>query len=173
MNNAANSAANNAADSTADNTIEIPKFGELLAEHLGGVPAEAYPYLLSQLERTAAARYRGWAEDVPSHREGIMQCAEREDEIANRVEAMFPPSDEHRALVAEIIPKAKATYYSAFEPYTPIEQMTIQANAERQGANAWQTLKAAYPDLADELDQLSQIELSSADYLDAALPEMT
>ncbi len=154
------------------NTIDIPKFGELLAEHLGGVPAEAYPYLLSQLERTAAARYRQWADDVPSHREGILQCALREDEIADRVEAMFPPSEEHRTLVGEVIPKAKATYYSAFEPYTPVEQMTIQANAERQGANAWQTLKAAYPDRADELDQLSKIELSSADYLDAVLGEM-
>lgn len=153
-------------------TIEIPKFGELLAEHLGGVPAEAYPYLLSQLERTAAQRYRQWAEDVPAHREGILQCAAREDEIAERVEEMFPPSAEHRALVAEIIPKAKATYYSAFEPYTPIEQMMIQANAERQGANAWQTLKAAYPERAQELDRLSQIELSSADYLDRELPNM-
>lgn len=153
-------------------TIEIPKFGELLAEHLGGVPAEAYPYLLSQLERTAAARYREWADAVPSHRAGILKCAAREDEIADRVEALFPPSDEHRALVAEIIPKAKATYYSAFEPYTPVEQMTIQANAERQGANAWQTLKAAYPDKAQELDQLSTIELSSADYLDSHLEQM-
>ena len=152
--------------------IDIPNFGELLAEHLGAVPAEAYPYLLSQLERTAANRYRQWADDVPGHREGILQCAAREDEIADRVEAMFPPSNEHRALVDEIIPKAKATYYSAFEPYTPIEQMTIQANAERQGANAWQTLKAAYPNQAEELDQLSEIELSSADYLDGALGDM-
>ncbi len=152
--------------------LDIPNFGELLAEHLSAVPAEAYPYLLSQLERTAASRYREWADAVPSHRDGIMQCAAREDEIADRVEALFPPSAEHRALVADIIPKAKATYYSAFEPYTPVEQMTIQANAERQGANAWQTIKAAHPELATELDQLSQIELTSADYLDDVLPQM-
>ena len=100
---------------------EIPNFGELLAEHLGGVPAKAYPYLLSQLERTAADRYRGWAEDVPEHREGLLACAASEDEIADRVEALFPPSDAHRELVASIIPAAKATYYSAFEPYTPAQ----------------------------------------------------
>jgi hypothetical protein len=154
------------------NPIDIPNFGELLAEHLGGVPAQAFPYLLSQLERTAADRYRQWAQEVPSHRDGLLQCAAREDEIADRVEVMFPPSDEHRALVSEIIPKAKVTYYSVFERFTPVEQMTIQANAERQGANAWQTLKAANPEQADALDQLSQIELSSADYLDGALGEM-
>ena len=150
-------------------TLDIPNFGELLAEHLGAVPAEAYPYLLSQLERTAAERYRQWADQVPEHREGLMRCAASEDEIADRVEAMFPPEAEHRALVAEIIPWAKATYYSAFEPYTPIEQMTIQANAERQGANAWQTMKASYPERAPELDALSAIELKSADYLDSVL----
>ena len=72
---------------------------------------------------------------------------------------MFPPSDEHRRLVATIIPAAKATYYSVFEPFTHVQQMTIQANAERQGAGAWQNLKALHPDRADELDRLSEIEI--------------
>ena len=149
--------------------VAIPNFGELLAEHLSGVPAEAYPYLLSQLERTAADRYRGWARDVPEQAEGLLTCAAAEDEIADRVEAMFPPSDEHRELVHGIIPKAKATYYSAFDGHTPIEQMTMQAGAERQGAGAWQRLKEAHPDKAAEMDALSALELSSADYLDDLL----
>ena len=38
--------------------IVVPQFGELLAPYLGAVPPEAFPYLLSELERTAAARYR-------------------------------------------------------------------------------------------------------------------
>ena len=38
-------------------------------------------------------------------------------------------------------------------------------NAERQGANAWQGLKEAYPQQAAQLDELSAIELRSADYL--------
>ena len=149
--------------------IEIPNFGELLADHLGQVPPEALPFMLSQLERTAAARYRGWAEDVPEYRTGLLECAAREDEIADRVEAMFPPSDAHRDLVAQLIPGAKATYYDVFAKYSPIEQMTIQANAERQGADAWQGLKDAYPELSEALDELSSIEVRSADYLDSIL----
>ena len=143
---------------------DIPNFGELLAGHLQQVPPEAFPYLLSQLERAAAARYRVWAEDLPAHREGLLACASREDEIADRVEAMFPPTDEHRLLVADLMPAARKTYYQVFDGLTPIEQMTIQENAERQGANAWQGLKEAYPDRADQFDELSAIELSSADY---------
>ena len=50
--------------------------------------------------------------------------------------------------------------------------MFIQANAERQGAEAWQTLKALYPDQAEALDALSVLELSSAEYLDDLLPSL-
>ena len=110
---------------------------------------------------------------MPEHAEASLACAAREDEIADRVEAMFPPSDEHRRLVATIIPAAKATYYSVFEPFTHVQQMTIQANAERQGAGAWQNLKALHPDRADELDTLSEIEIGSADHLDALLPTLS
>lgn len=73
-----------------DGEISDSNFGELLVEHLSGVPQDAYPYLLSQLERTAAAHYRAWTDDVPEHRDGILECSAREDEIADRVEAMFP-----------------------------------------------------------------------------------
>lgn len=149
--------------------IDIPNFGELLADHLGQVPPETLPYMLSQLERTAAERYRGWAEAVAEHREGLLACAAREDEIADRVEALFPPTAAGRALVDRLIPAAKDTYYAVFANYTPVEQMTIQANAERQGANAWQGLKEAYPTLAQDLDALSAIEVRSADYLDEIL----
>lgn len=150
-------------------TVTIPRFGELLQEHLSSVPPQAYPYLLSQLERTAAARYRGWAETVPEHREGLLACAAREDEIAERVEALFPPSPEHRALVEGVLPAARDVYYAAFEGYSPLEQMTIQADAEKQGAGAWQNLKAAYPEHGEALDHLSKIELESAAYLDEVL----
>jgi hypothetical protein len=144
---------------------DIPNFGELLAPHLQEVPAEAFPYMLSQLERAAAARYRTWAEEAPAHREGLLASAGREDDIADRVEAMFPPTDEHRELVAELMPAARDTYYQVFAGLSPIEQMTIQEDAERQGANAWQDLKEAYPDKAAQFDELSAIELRSADYL--------
>lgn len=149
--------------------IDIPNFGELLGPHLSGVSQGAYPYLLSQLERTAAMRYRDWAEALPEHRKGLLQCAAREDEIADKVAAMFPPTAAQAAEVDAVMPKAKETYYSAFAEYTPLEQMTIQADAEKQGAGAWQNMKAAYPELSAQLDKLSAIELCSAAYLDEVL----
>ena len=151
------------------NTVNIPNFGELLGAHLSAVAPEAYPFLLSQLERTAAARYRTWAEEVPEHREGLLECAAREDEIADRVEALFPPTAAHRADVEAMLPAARKAYYAAFDGYSPFEQMTIQADAEKQGAGAWQNMKQAYPDHAAAFDELSAIELKSATYLDELL----
>ena len=151
----------------------IPSFGELLAPYLSGVPEEALPFLLSQLERTAAARYRGWAEEVVEYREKLLACADSEDEIADRVEHLLPPSDAHRALVLEMLPNAKAAYYKVFEGLSAVGQMTIQADAEKQGAGAWQRMKITHPALAEEMDALSEIELKSGDCLDQILGEMT
>ena len=47
-------------------TLNIPKFGELLAPHLSRIPDAARPGALARLERSAAERYRGWAEALRS-----------------------------------------------------------------------------------------------------------
>ena len=156
--------------------ITIPNFGELLAPFIGSVPETAMPAFLARLERTAAARYRGWAEDVPEHAEGLLACAEREDDIARRVDALYPATapDQISAMDAAIGP-AKDTYYAVFAELSPIEQMTIQANAERQGANAWRNMidAEADPDRRAALEACAQIEEANADYLDALLPLLT
>ncbi len=153
--------------------LTIPNFGELLADHLGGVDPEALPYLLSRLERTAAARYREWAAQVPDHREGLLACAAREDEIADRAEALFPPTADHRRQVEAMIGPAKDAYYAVFEGHTPVAQMTIQAGAERQGAGAWQNLAETYPEHAESLAEMSALETESARYLDELLSAPT
>ncbi|MEM1231261.1 MAG: hypothetical protein AAGI15_12035 [Pseudomonadota bacterium] len=152
-------------------TVTVPTFGDLLREHLDGVPRSAYPYLLSCLERTAAQRYRGWAEAVPEHRDGLLACAGREDEIADRVQALFPPSADDKAMVEAVMPAAKQTYYDVFEGHDPFEQMFIQADAEKQGSQAWQNMKAAYPEHSAAMDALTALELESGRYLDALLAD--
>ena len=98
-----------------------------------------------------------------------MACAAREDEIADRIEAILPVPAEFEALVCEVIPLAVATYYAVFEPYSVWDQMAIQANAERQGSLAWPAMVPAFPTHTDELMALSKLELKSGDFLDALL----
>lgn len=116
-----------------------------------------------------------WADAIPEHSEGLLQCATREDEIARRVEVLYPAprADQQEAIKSAITP-ARDTYYEVFAKYTPIEQMAIQANAERQGAAAWRGMIDANNDgaLNAELEDIAQIEEVSADYLDGLLERM-
>ena len=149
--------------------VTIPSFGELLSPQLSRIPDPARPGCLARLERSAAERYRGWAAELPEHREGLLKCADREDEIADRIEAILPVPSEFEDLVSEVVPLAIAIYYQAFEPYDVWGQMTIQANAEKQGSMAWPAMIPLFPEHADELNALSALELKSGEYLDALL----
>jgi hypothetical protein len=152
--------------------VTMPDFAALLADHIGTVPEEAVPAFLARLERTAADRYRMWAEAVPEHAQGLLSCADREDDIADRVEQIYPATapDQIAAMDSAIGP-ARDTYYKVFSNLTPVEQMTIQANAERQGAAAWRAMidHESNEEIRAALEQVAQIEEVSAEYLDALL----
>lgn len=153
--------------------LVIPRFGELLAPYISAVPAEISPRFLALLERGAASRYRGWAEMLPEHAEGLLKCSEAEDEIANRIEGAFAMDESLREKLEAPLPGALKTYYDVFSQYDVWDQLRIQANAERQGAGAWQRIAATHPDpkVIEILNSCSALELESADYLDALLAE--
>jgi hypothetical protein len=152
--------------------IEIPDFAQLLAPYISVIPQASQPAFLAQLERTAAQRYRDWAQALPEHTEGLIECAEREDEIARRIEEILPAAGGHdQKLIAETIVPAKNCYYQAFSSFTIWEQLYIQANAERQGAAAWRMIASQFTDqiTTEALEACSSIEEKSADYVDALL----
>lgn len=153
------------------NELHIPNFGELLAPYIDRVPEEALPNFLALLERGAADRYRVWAEMLPAQREELLACADREDEIANRADALFPLDPSLRDQVAEPLPEAKSVYYAVFSDLDVYDQLRIQADAERQGAAAWRGLLGAElpQEACKELEAIARLEEASADYLDALL----
>ena len=152
--------------------IEVPEFGLLLAKHIGKIPEASQPAFLSRLERTAADRYRQWAEQLPDHSALLLECAAREDEIAQRVADMLPAnSAADQQLIDTEIEAARQTYYESFQPYDVWEQLYLQSKAERQGAAAWRNYAQDenYAALAEELEGCARIEEQSADVLDTLL----
>jgi hypothetical protein len=152
--------------------IEIPDFAQLLAPYISVIPQASQPAFLAQLERTAAQRYRDWAQALPEHTEGLIECAEREDEIARRIEKILPAAGgQDQKIISETIAPAKACYYQALNPFSVWEQLYIQANAERQGAAAWRMIASQFTDqsIIEALESCSSIEEQSADYVDALL----
>lgn len=143
-------------------------FGQLLAPVLIDLGSDVRPAFLSRLERTAADRYRTWSTELPEWSSELLKCAAAEDEIADRISAAFPITEDQAAELDRRIPQARAIYYAAFDQLTVIEQLQLQAAAERQGANAWKSV-ALTPGLSDHvLDELatcSRLEEASADLL--------
>ena len=114
----------------------VPQFGALLRSHIASVPDAARPAFLSGLERSAAARYREWAEAAPEHAEVLLECAAREDEIADLIAGLFPVGADLQQAVDEALPAAVAVYYEVFAPYDVPDQLYLQSEAELQGAQA-------------------------------------
>jgi hypothetical protein len=143
---------------------EVPQFGALLRDHIQSVPPEAQPAFLAGLERSAAARYRGWAEEIPAHADALLACAASEDRIADIVTGLFPISDELQAQVDGALPAAVALYYDVFAPYTPVEQLYLQSEAEIQGSQAWVRMSEQITDAATltSLRECTELELQSS-----------
>lgn len=151
--------------------LEIPNFPALLMEPLLAVPEPSRVGFIAQLERSAADRYREWAEESEELAEGLIACADREDEIADRAEKLMPVLPEHREIVAEALAKARKLYASAFEGHTLEDKMTLQAHAERQGSLAWLGFATQTTDesIVKEFHALAGLEVASAEYVDETL----
>jgi len=147
---------------------DIPNFGQLLAPFISRVPDHARPRFLALLERGAADRYRSWASELPAEAPVLLACAKREDEIADRVEALYPIPDALARELEEPLPLARETYLSVFAELAIPDQLRIQAAAERQGAAAWRAIAASQSDPAvgTELERCAALEEASADALD-------
>lgn len=142
----------------------VPQFGALLRSHIASVPDAARPAFLSGLERSAAARYRQWAEAAPEHAEVLLACAAREDEIAELVAGLFPIAPDMQQAVDAALPAAVALYYEVFAPYGVLDQLYLQSEAELQGAQAWVGIAAGSDDAAtrDVLARCTALEQESA-----------
>jgi hypothetical protein len=146
-------------------TAETPNFGLLLAPILSQVDAVSRPRFLALLERTAADRYRKWATELPANASVLLECAAREDEIADRIESAFSIAVAKLDDLKALLPAARDIYYAAFEGMDVREQIRVQSDAELQGAHAWRSIAAGVTEAAvlAELARCSELEeMSSA-----------
>ena len=151
----------------------IPSIGEALAPLLQRIPAPHQPLLIAAAERMAAARYRDWATRVmsdPARATQLLACAEREEEIAGRVESLFPDASTiQRDLVASV-PEMPEINRSLFADRPLVVQFTIQANGERLGAATWRAFARHAPPAARETFlACAELEERSAEVLEAIL----
>jgi hypothetical protein len=151
---------------------ELPDIAQLFARVLQGVPREQQPLLVAVAERMAAARYRGWALEIGDEERAarLRSCAEREEEIAARIEALYADAAAQlRELRSRRTDIEEATR-SAFAGRPLPQQLAIQARGERLGAATWRSF-AAGGDAAARAAFLAcaELEEASAEVLEAIL----
>jgi hypothetical protein len=117
----------------------LPNVADILAPLLARVPRQHQPLLLAVAERMAADRYRGWASLVtdPQHASDLIACAGREEEIADRIEELYPDAV---AILEDVLsknPDLDEINRSLFADRPLREQFTIQAQGERLGRATW------------------------------------
>jgi len=151
--------------------LEIPNFPALLMEPLLAVPEASRVGFIARLERSAAERYREWAAESKDMAKWLGECADREDEIANRAEKMFPVLPEHEKIVSEALTRARRLYAGAFEGHDLEDRIFLQAHAERQGSLAWVGFASQHGDesIKRQFLELAALEVASADQVDGAL----
>ena len=151
----------------------IPNIPEILGQALRRIAPQHQPVLLARLERLAAERYRKWADeyDNQSARQGLLACADREEEIARRVESLDPDASALQDKLMTENPDLLDLNRTLFEGRPLKVQFAMQAQGELAGAAAWRAYAAGASDpLAGELLQsCSSLEEENAAFLQTLL----
>ena len=156
-----------------DKPKALPNVAELLAPLLARVAADRQPLFLAIAERLAAERYRGWAADPAyvSHREQLLECSSREEQIAKRVESLRPDAAAVQREIMLANPDLLDINRDVFAGMSVADQMRTQAGGERAGAAAWRAFAAQTPDQRARSTFLAcaELEEKSATVLDELL----
>jgi hypothetical protein len=155
------------------NKGSIPNIVEILGGVLPNIDLKLQPLLLAKLERLAAQRYRSWASDHldQSVKEGLLACADREEEIAKRVESLEPNAPAIQDKLLSDHPELLDLNRTLFEGRPLKIQFAMQADGERAGAAAWKAYAAAAsdPSAQELLQSCSALEQANADFLQTLL----
>ena len=150
---------------------DLPDIAEVFGQLLRRVPRERQPLLIALAERMAAERYRGWAGDAADadRRAALLACADREEEIARRVEALYPEAASVQREILAGHPDLPELNRSLFAPHAVQQQLTLQAQGERLGAATWRAF-AKHP-ASDEARKTflgcALLEEQNADFLES------
>lgn len=155
------------------NAAELPNLAEVLSPVLQGVPVEQQPLLIAIAERMAAQRYREWAKDaaMQRHYAELLACADREEQIASRVEGLYPQAAAMQRAIRANNPNLEETNRTLFAGRPLAQQFTIQAQGERLGAATWRAFARHEQNDARRAAFLAcaELEEDSARALDAIL----
>jgi hypothetical protein len=152
-------------------TPTLPSLAELLGPLLRRVSSEHRPLLIAAAERLAANRYRIWADQVTDAKSktGLLACADREDAIARRIEAMYSNAEALQKNLLAQVPELSEASSSIFSALSLKDQFALQAQGERIGAATWRAYaeRASDSKIQEQFLSCAALEEESAAYLES------
>lgn len=154
---------------------EPPDIARILGQLLQRVSPAEQPLLVALAERLAADRYRAWAREIdePASSSQLLACAEREEEIARRVEALHPDAATIQRDILARNPDLEDINRSLFAGRPLVQQFALQAQGERLGAATWRSFAGREEDTSagDTFLGCAELEEENAACLEALLRE--
>ena len=148
----------------------LPDLGEAVRPVFDSVPEAHRPLLVALLERSAARRYRAWAArpELAARASDLRRCADREEEIAARVERLYSDAKQIQAQLLATLPDLDAVGRSLFGPLALLDQLRVQARGEHLGSATWKALAGAEgdPERSKALLACAPLEEASAEILE-------
>jgi hypothetical protein len=156
--------------SKAASSEEVPDLLAMLLPYFERAAPQEHRMLLAVLERYASEHYQGWAarETDPRRKQGFLDCARREIQIAEIVESLEPNAqavgDALRARFADM----KQAYAEAMKVLSNPVQWKAQAAGERGGAGLHLGFADAEtnPEAKAKFKRCAEIEEENAAFLD-------
>jgi hypothetical protein len=154
-------------------TNDLPNVGDVLASVLARVADGDRPLLIALAERMAADRYRGWAAEPTyrAHADALRACAAREEDIARRIEGLYPDAAARARDLLATNPDLAEINRRLFAGRPLPQQLAIQAGGERLGAATWRSFakREDDPHRRGILLSCAPLELASAEVLESIL----
>lgn len=154
-------------------TNDLPDVRAVLAPLLTRVAEGEQPLLVAMAERLAAERYRRWARHPANAGDEarLLACADREEDIARRIESLYPDAAARQAAIRTAIPEFEEINRTLFGGRPIAEELAIQASGERLGAATWRSLAraASDPHHRETFLGCAPLEEASADVLESIL----
>jgi hypothetical protein len=151
----------------------LPDLAAVLRPILERIDRARQPLLVALAERQAAERYRGWAQQVDdaAERAGLLACAAREEEIARRIEALYPDGTTAQRMILAENPDVVEITRSVFAERPLDEQLLLQARGERLGAATWRSFARhdERPGARATFTECAYLEEESAGFLEKTL----
>ena len=142
---------------------------------LPDVAADEIPMTIAILERLAADKYRGWAEQTTDRveRDGLLACARREEEIAEFIESLESDPQARSATLHTRFPDLQERYDSVMHELGRNEQLRVQAAGELGGADYMRQFAAASRGaVAARFESLALCEETNAKFLSTLIQEV-